>query len=563
MIARFAILKPVISLFWSARRGMLLVGAVLAATTVLAGIGLLGVSGWFITATAIAGLVPATAYAFDVFAPSAAIRLLALSRTAARYGERMTTHEATLSVLAALREKLFRGFAAPQAAKHLEARPARLLNRLTADIDALDSLYLRVLVPAAVAILAAIATGIGLALLNPLAGVLAALFLIAAGLGISVRSALTAEKFARRRAIGLEALRARTADLVNGQVELLTTARLSAQVAAIERADNYLLACDDRLNRIETNAGFSFGISAAVLLSAALLGMAWLAEQDVVTAPTAALGLLVCFAALEPFTALRRGAMELGRTLFSARRIAPRLSAEAAANCPRVPAMGLVAELDGVRLERDGNENPVLTNINLAIAAGETIAIIGPSGAGKTSLIQLLAGEVLPAAGRVSALPCSLMTQRSQLFRDSIADNLRLAKPAATERELWDALQSAGLGEHVKTLAAGLDTRLGEAGQGLSGGQSRRLALARFLLRDKPLWLLDEVTEGLDGETARDVLSRLFARAEGKTVVMITHNRREAEFADRIIVLREGRQLDQCQSGTPEYDVMLQTLRPD
>lgn len=563
MITRFAILKPVISLFWSARRGMLLVGAVLAATTVLAGIGLLGVSGWFITATAIAGLVPATAYAFDVFAPSAAIRLLALSRTAARYGERMTTHEATLSVLAALREKLFRGFAAPQAAKYLEARPARLLNRLTADIDALDSLYLRVLVPAAVAILAAIATGIGLAFLNPLAGVLAALFLIAAGLGISVRSALTAEKFARRRAIGLEALRARTADLVNGQVELLTTARLSAQVAAIERADNYLLACDDRLNRIETNAGFSFGISAAVLLSAALLGMAWLAEQGVVTAPTAALGLLVCFAALEPFTALRRGAMELGRTLFSARRIAPRLSAEAAANCPRLPPRGMAAELDGVRLERDGNENPVLTNINLAIAAGETIAIIGPSGAGKTSLIQLLAGEVQPAAGRVSVLPCSLMTQRSQLFRDSIADNLRLAKPAATERELWDALQSAGLGEHVKTLAAGLDTRLGEAGQGLSGGQSRRLALARFLLRDKPLWLLDEVTEGLDGETARDVLGRLFARAEGKTVVMITHNRREAEFADRIIVLREGRQLDQCQSGTPEYDVMLQTLRPD
>src|SRR5690606_9010706 len=170
MIARFAILKPVIALFWSARRGMLLVGAVLAATTVLAGIGLLGVSGWFITATAIAGLLPATAYAFDVFAPSAAIRLLALARTAARYGERMTTHEATLSILAALREKLFRGFAAPQAAKNLQARPARLLNRLTADIDALDSLYLRVLLPAAVAALAAIATGIGLAFIDPLAG---------------------------------------------------------------------------------------------------------------------------------------------------------------------------------------------------------------------------------------------------------------------------------------------------------------------------------------------------------------------------------------------------------
>ncbi|PYG57959.1 thiol reductant ABC exporter subunit CydC [Rhizobium sp. UGM030330-04] len=563
MIARFAILKPVIALFWSARRGMLLAGAVLAATTVLAGIGLLGVSGWFITATAIAGLLPATAYAFDVFAPSAAIRLLALSRTAARYGERMTTHEATLSVLAALREKLFRGFAAPQAAKNLQARPARLLNRLTADIDALDSLYLRVLVPAAVAVLAAVATGIGLAFLDPLAGILAALFLVAAGLCIPVRSALKAEKFSRRRAVGLEALRARTADLVNGQAELLTTARLSAQVSAVKQADDYLLSCDEALNRIETNAGFSFGLATAVLLSAALLGMAWLAEQGTVSAPAAALGLLVCFAALEPFTALRRGAMELGRTLFSARRIAPRLSAPAQTYCPALPRRGMAAELEGVRLERDGNDQPVLTNINLAVAAGERVAIIGPSGAGKTSLIQLLAGELRPAAGTVSALPSLPMTQRSQLFRDSIADNLRLAKPAATERELWGALEAAGLAEHVRSLPAGLETRLGEAGQGLSGGQSRRLALARFLLIDKPLWLLDEVTEGLDGETARDVLFRLFARAEGKTVVMITHNRREAEFADRIIMLKDGRQFDECQSGTPEYDVLLQTLRRD
>ncbi|MCZ4431382.1 amino acid ABC transporter ATP-binding/permease protein [Agrobacterium sp. SOY23] len=563
MIARFAILRLVIALFWSTRRGMLLAGAVLAVTTVLAGIGLLGVSGWFITATAIAGLLPATAFAFDVFAPSAAIRLLALARTAARYGERMTTHEATLSVLAALREKLFRGFAAPQAAKSLEARPARLLNRLTADIDALDSLYLRVLVPAAVAILAALVTGFGLAFLHPLAGVLAATFLIAAGLGISARSALRAEKFSRRRAIGLEALRARTADLVSGQTELLTTGRLSAQVAAVKRADDYLAACDDSLNRIETNAGFSFGLSAAILLSSALLGMAWLAEHGMVSAPAAALGLLVCFAALEPFTALRRGAMELGRTLFSARRIAPRLSATAEAHCPALPASGVAAEFIGVRLEREGNGNPVLTNINLAIACGERVAIVGPSGAGKTSLIQVVAGELRPAAGSARALPSTLMTQRSQLFRDSIADNLRLAKPAATVGELWDALEAAGLAEHVKTLPKGLETRLGEAGQGLSGGQSRRLALARFLLADRPLWLLDEVTEGLDGETARDVLGRLFAKAAGKTVFMITHNRREAEFADRIIVLKEGRQLDECQSGTPEYGVVLETLRPD
>ncbi len=563
MISRLAVLKPITQLFWSSRRTMLCVGAALAATTVMAGIGLLGVSGWFITATAIAGLAPATAYAFDVFAPSAAIRLLALSRTAARYGERLTTHEATLSVLAALREKLFRGWAAPMAAKALEARPVRLLNRLTADIDALDSLYLRVLVPGAVAILAAIATGLGLSILHPLAGLGAAIFLLVAGLGISVKASLKAEKFARRRASGLESLRARTADMVSGQAEFLTTGRLSAQVAAACDADDYLTRCDDQLNRIEVATGFSFGISSAVLLATTLLGMAWLAEHGVIDAPAAALGLLVCFAALEPFAALRRGAMELGRTLFSARRIAPRLSAADTVFSPSVPATGMAVEFAGVKLTRAGKSRPVVDDVDLNIKAGETVAIIGASGAGKTSLLNLIAGELIPDTGYVNAFSSSLLTQRNELFRDSLGDNLRLAKPDATDRELWDVLDAAGLGTLVRRLPEGLETCLGEGGQGLSGGQSRRLALARFLLRDRPLWLLDEVTEGLDGKTARDVLARLFQHATGKTVVMVTHNRREAEFADRIVVLKEGHPFDECQSGTPSYGVVLQTLRPD
>ncbi|MFK0383780.1 thiol reductant ABC exporter subunit CydC [Agrobacterium sp. NPDC090273] len=563
MMSRLAVLKPITQLFWSSRRTMLCAGAALAATTVMAGIGLLGVSGWFITATAIAGLAPATAYAFDVFAPSAAIRLLALSRTAARYGERLTTHEATLSVLAALREKLFRGWAAPMAAKALEARPVRLLNRLTADIDALDSLYLRVLVPGAVAILAAIATGLGLSIMHPLAGLGAAIFLLVAGLGISIKASLKAEKFARRRASGLESLRARTADMVSGQAEFLTTGRLSAQVAAACDADDYLRRCDDQLNRIEVATGFSFGISSAVLLATTLLGMAWLAEHGVIDAPAAALGLLVCFAALEPFAALRRGAMELGRTLFSARRIAPRLSAADTVFSPSVPATGMAVEFAGVKLTLTGNSRPVLDDVDLNIKAGETVAILGASGAGKTSLLNLIAGELIPDTGYVNAFSSSLLTQRNELFRDSLGDNLRLAKPDATDRELWDVLDAAGLGTLVKRLPEGLETRLGEGGQGLSGGQSRRFALARFLLRDRPLWLLDEVTEGLDGKTARDVLARLFQHATGKTVVMVTHNRREAEFADRIVVLKEGHPFDECQSGTPGYGVVLQTLRPD
>ena len=140
-------LAPVLRLFADDCRNKLLLGALLAATTVLSGMALLGLSGWFITATAIAGLNTTLAFTFDVFMPSAGIRLLALGRTAARYGERLVTHDATLEVLASLRVRLFRSWARPQAARRLLARPAQLLFRLTGDIDALDSLYLRVLVP--------------------------------------------------------------------------------------------------------------------------------------------------------------------------------------------------------------------------------------------------------------------------------------------------------------------------------------------------------------------------------------------------------------------------------
>ncbi|MEW6256643.1 MAG: ABC transporter ATP-binding protein, partial [Pseudomonadota bacterium] len=151
-------LKPVVRLFLAERKGMLAAGLALSALTLLAGVALLGISGWFITATALAGLSAATAMAFDVFAPAAAIRLLAIGRTASRYGERLTTHDAALTLLAGLRERLFRGWAQPGAARALRARPAKLLFRLTADIDALDSLYLRLVVPLAAATAALAAT---------------------------------------------------------------------------------------------------------------------------------------------------------------------------------------------------------------------------------------------------------------------------------------------------------------------------------------------------------------------------------------------------------------------
>jgi ATP-binding cassette subfamily C protein CydC len=224
-------LRPVLKVLLGSQPWRLAGGAALAALTVLMGMALLGLSGWFISATALAGLQAASAMRFDVFMPSAGIRLLALGRTGARYGERLVTHDATFAALASLRERLFRAWARPDAARRLLARPARLLFRLTADIDALESLYLRLLVPAGAAFGAALLAGLALGLLRAWMGLLLGVGLLAAGVGITLWTAARARPAALRRAHAIEALRARAADLVAGQTELLMAGRISARSA--------------------------------------------------------------------------------------------------------------------------------------------------------------------------------------------------------------------------------------------------------------------------------------------------------------------------------------------
>ncbi|MGV2100057.1 amino acid ABC transporter ATP-binding/permease protein [Rhizobium sp. 21-4511-3d] len=563
MSTRLSDLKPVIAVFLAERRRGLLIGALMSALTVLAGIALLGVSGWFITAASIAGLSVATAVTFDVFAPSAGIRLLAIGRTFSRYGERMTTHDATLSVLAALRERLFRGWAKGGAARHLAARPSRLLFRLTADIDALDGLYLRVLVPAAVAICAAIAASVALGLIHPLLGASTGLLLLLAGLGIPYAAGYAAAKSARRRMHGLEAVRGRVIDLVAGQTDLLMAGRLDAQCAAVATADTYTSAADDRLNRIETGVALGFGLTSSLLLGGSLLAVAALAGAGAIGAPVAALGMLVAFAAIEPFAALRRGAIELGRTLIAARHVGSRLTAPDRASEHVAPAPGIALALTDVAAAHDGAERLAISKLSLTIKANEKLALVGASGAGKSSFLALLAGELRPQSGTAAITDSTLLTQRTELFADSIRGNLLIADPAASEERLRDALDAAGLLTAIDALPKGLDTKLGEGGLGLSGGQSRRLALARLFLRNASLWLLDEPTEGLDGDTARDVMDRLAERADGRAVVIASHIRREAAIADLIAVIEDGRITELARRGEAAFERALDRLRPD
>jgi len=555
-------LGAVLRLFIATSGRRLLLGMLLAAITVLAGMALLGISGWFITGTALAGLSAAAAFSFNVFMPSASIRLLALGRTAGRYAERVVTHDASFAVLAALRERLFRGWAQPQGLRALQQRPARLLFRLTHDIDALESLYLRVAVPAGAALGTALLAGGVLGALDWRLGLATFAWLLLCGGGVALLAARRARSAALRRARGLERLREQAIDLVAGQTELAMAGRLPAQCQRLARTDARLAQAENALHRLETRTGWTYAVAGHATVAAVLLAMGALAQAGAVTAPLAALALLLALSALEPFAALRRGALEAGRSALAARRLAPRLAAPAAeaATLPPPAANDAALRMDAVRAGY-ASDDDILRGIGLSIARGERVAVVGASGAGKSTLLALAAGELRPAAGSVQAEAGTWLTQRTELFQDSLRDNLRLADPTASDEQLWSALQASGLAADVQRLARGLDTPLGEGGQGLSGGQARRLALARLLLHPTGFWLLDEPTEGLDGATATDVLARLARHAGRRTVLIATHLRREALLADRLIVLAQGRIAAEHLRGTPPFDAVLATLR--
>ena len=582
------ILRP----FLATQPRALLVGALLAAITVLTGMALLGLSGWFITATALAGANVATAFMFDVFMPSAGIRLLAVGRTASRYGERLVTHDATFAVLAALRVQLFRGWARAGAARELLMRPSRVLFRLTSDIDALESLYLRLVVPAIAALGAAVLAGVVLGFMHIGLGIALAVWLVASGWGIAFVVARRARRPSVQRAHAIEVLRARTVDLVAGQSDLVMAGRIDAQRAALADADRRLAAADLALNRLEANAGAAYGMAGTISLVAVLLAVGVLVGEGRIGAPAAALALLVALTAVEPFAAMRRGALDAGRTWLAVRRLAPRMALDdvqskpftsgsiapsapsartassesvgaALSNAPASLTSDIALRFHEITAAPSRAGSAVLHGVSLRIDVGERVALIGPSGAGKSTLLAIAAGELTPRSGTAVMLPACLLTQRTELFQDSLRDNLRLADSSADDARLWRSLEAAGLAHDIRATAAGLDMRLGEGGLGLSGGQSRRLALARLLLRPTDFWLLDEPTEALDTEIARDVLQRLAQHAGKRTVLIATHLRREAALADRLVRMEAGHIVADLRRGTPGFEAALRALRPD
>ncbi|MDF1715230.1 MAG: ATP-binding cassette domain-containing protein [Antarcticimicrobium sp.] len=543
-------------LLWTADAWAMWRGAALTVVVLIMGAALLGLSGWFITATGLAGIA-GIGIAFDVFRPSAGVRFLALGRAGARYGERLLTHDATLRALAALRITLMHRLEHWPIDALRRLRGGTALTRITADVDALDGVALRLALPVAAALIThAVAFAMLSWLSDPVVAAAIGLGYLIGGMVILLRVALRTFAPSTEAEAAMQTLRQRAIGLFRGQREAILQGLIPSWRARIDAEEARARAAQDRLDRIDTAAGLA--LTAMVgLVTALVLGLSGgLIASGRIDAAQAAIGVFVALALAETVMPLRRGLAEIGRM----RDAAGRVMAPAPQGARPLPAGGAAPATDraaglevrDLDLARPGRAGLLLRGLSFSAAPGEMLALSGASGSGKSTLLDALAGIGPIQAGEVRVLGASLgdwpepalrrhltlLPQRSALLGGTVLDNLQIARPELSEDAAWEVLRAVAL-DGVIHGRGGLQARLGEGGAGLSGGESRRLALARALLRRPDILLLDEPTEGLDDPTARRVVAGLRRYLPQATIIAATHRTAEMEGADRRVDLEK------------------------
>jgi len=550
-------LLPYLALYMR-HKWMLTLGVVLAIITLLASIGLLTLSGWFLSASAVAGF--AGLYSFNYMLPAAGVRGTAITRTAGRYFERLVSHDATFRVLQHLRVTTFSKLLPLSPAGLARYRQGELLNRVVADVDTLDHLYLRVISPLVGALVVIVVVTLGLCLLDVnIALVLGGIMLLTLFLlpPLFYRAGKpTGENLTRLRG----EYRQQLTGWLQGQAELTIFGASRRYRAQMENTEMNWHEAQRKQSELTA-------LSQALMLligGIAVMTMLWLASGGVGgnTQPGPLIALFV-FCALAAFEALApvTGAFQhLGQVAASALRITQitgqQPEVQFSTTASDVPEQ-LALRLADVSFAYDGQAQPALDHINLVIPAGAHVAVLGRTGCGKSTLLQLLTRAWDPAQGQIlfNDTPLtemceptlrktvSVVPQRVHLFSATLRDNLLLAAPGAADDVLSAMLEKVGL--HKLLEDEGLNSWLGEGGRQLSGGELRRLAIARALLHDAPLMLLDEPTEGLDATTERQILDLLEKEMQGKTVLMVTHRLRGLADFDQIIVMDNGQIIEQ------------------
>ncbi|MFE1818443.1 thiol reductant ABC exporter subunit CydD [Streptomyces anulatus] len=536
-----------------AQRGRLTLALLLGSLAVGSAVGLMAVSGWLISR---ASEEPPVMY---LMMAVTATRAFGIGRAVFRYAERLVSHDAVLKLLAELRVAVYRGLERIAPGGLRTTRRGDLLSRLVADVDALQDYWLRWLLPVGTAVVVGTAAAGFTGWLLPEAGVILAVGLLVAGVGVPLVSGACARRTERQLAPARAALATRVADLLGSTAELTVAGALPARQTRLRAADTLLTRIASRAAAAMALGG---GLSALVcgLTVVAAATVAVPAVQDGRLSGVAlAVVVLTPLAAFEAVTGLPLAVQYRQRVARSAERVFEVLDAPVPVREPEAPAEEPASpfplEVRGLSARYPGARHDALASLDLTLTRGRRIAVVGPSGSGKTTLAQVLLRFLDASSGtyrlggvEASALDSDtvrrsvgLCAQDAHVFDSSIRENLRLARPGATDAELRDALARARLLDWVLALPEELDTPVGEHGARLSGGQRQRLALARALLADFPVLVLDEPAEHLDLPTADALTADLLDATRGCATVLITHRLTGLDTVDEVLVLDAGR----------------------
>jgi ATP-binding cassette, subfamily C, bacterial CydC len=523
--------------------------SLLGALTVIFGVGLMATAGYLIARAAERPAI------LSLGVTIVAVRFFGLGRPVLRYLDRLASHDLALRALGRVRSTFYARTEPLAPAQLAPYRDGDLLSRMVADVDALQNLYLRGVEPPLIALLAgAVSVGAAAAVL-PAAGLILAAGLLVGALAVPAMSGYLSAYAARRQAAARGRLASEVVELIRGAPELVALGCETSALRRVGSVDSTLMKLARR-DALATGAGDGLGLLVCGLTVAAVLAAAVAASaQGHLDRVLVALLALLALASFEAVTPLTAAARELPGTLAAGRRILELTAQDAEVCDPSVPAPipeGPVAvALEDVCARYPGQPQPALDGVTLRLDPGERVALLGPSGAGKTTVTNLVLRFLDPERGRVTLAGrdlreyrqddvrrvIALAGQDAHLFSASIRDNVRLSRPRASDLDVEQALRRARIWDWVAGQPAGLDTFVGEEGRELSGGQRQRIVLARALLAGARVLILDEPTAHLDPATARELVRDVFAATPGQSVLLITHRTEGLDLVDRVVAL--------------------------